>query len=506
MNNFNVNQYCEIHPKKQGGQMTGKFGSPKLSIVLIAVIFILNACNSRDSLMHFDGEADDKPYSANISDQDVSKFVSSVRKVDGAIEAKYRMARHFQKKNRHKVALAELRDIIHKDPTFVKAYNAMGFSYEYLGDLKKAIRSYKFALKIDPNLGYVHNNLGFAYLLSDNYDSAIDAFQKAIALNNENKRFHNNLGLAYAKSGQFDLALEQFRVTGDEFSAYYRLGQILYREGNYDMAFQYSEKAYHARASAQIMSSMPDSEKTKNTDAVIRPTKVDSEFTSSARSSAPAGAALKSDAENRGDEKSALSADSKQYQMPADERSGLKPVIIRKSIHEVPGFADPHDQRTAHARQPDLPDKESAIEGRNPGNLSEDEPARATPSEDVIKGSKDEKRPEKNTIVEVEIEVSNGNGVDGMAQRLGRYLKDRGFKVTRLENANSFSHEKTKIFYYNGHLQEVQQLLQKMPGHLDIESAIELKRSGNRIKILIGKDIIPYDKIISKAYSKKHPS
>jgi tetratricopeptide (TPR) repeat protein len=416
------------------------------------------------------------------------------------------MARYFQKKNRHQVALVELKEIIQIDPAFVKAYNAMGFSYEFLGDFKKAILSYKLALKIDPNLDYLYNNLGFAYLLSENYDSAIDAFQKAIALNDQNKRFHNNLGLAYAKKGQFDLAIKQFRLTGDEFSANYRLGQILYRESNYEMALQYNEKAHHAKASAQIMSSVSSSGKEQGSDAAPQVEELHPGSKTSGVSSDYKRESLK-----RGEKKtmagvSGLSTGKKEYQVPVAENSTIKPVIIRKSIKKDSGLAEQHDKGAARELKPDLPDKKIDTAQTNHSDLSSDQLPGIPKNEDLMKVAKNEKKQGNNIIVEVEIEISNGNGVNGMARRLGSYLRERGFKVTRLKNANSFNHEKTKIFYYNGHLQNVHRLLQEIPGHLDIEKIVKLKRLGNRIKILIGKDIIPYDEVISKAYSTKHTS
>ena len=192
--------------------------------------------------------------------------------------------------------------------------------------------------------------------------------------------------------------------------------------------------------------------------------------------------------------------------MPVNESSKTKPVIIRKSIIEDSGFSEYHDKGTARKIKSDLPDKKIDTVKANHSDLSNDRLTVIPKNEDLMKVAKNEKKQGDNIIVEVEIEVSNGNGVNGMASRLGSYLRERGFKVTRLKNANSFSHEKTKIFYYNGHLQNVYRLLQEIPGHLDNENIIELKHLGNRIKILIGKDIIPYDEVISKAYSTKHTS
>jgi Tfp pilus assembly protein PilF len=109
-------------------------------------------------------------------------------------------------------------------------------------------------------------------------------------------------------------------------------------------------------------------------------------------------------------------------------------------------------------------------------------------------------------IVEVEIEVANGNGVNGAAARFGSYLKSRGFKVLNVTNANSFDHATTKIFYCNGDIKNVYKFLQKIPLLPDQRSIIELKNMGSRIKIIIGKDLVKHDKIISRTIYRKRKS
>ena len=103
--------------------------------------------------------ADQRENGGDISDIDVQNLISSIRKVDGNIASQYRLVLHLQKRNRHKDAIEVLKEVIHADPTYVKAYNAMGVSYDYLGDYNRAIHSYKLALKINPNLDYVYNRL-----------------------------------------------------------------------------------------------------------------------------------------------------------------------------------------------------------------------------------------------------------------------------------------------------------------------------------------------------------
>jgi hypothetical protein len=117
------------------------------------------------------------------------------------------------------------------------------------------------------------------------------------------------------------------------------------------------------------------------------------------------------------------------------------------------------------------------------------------------------KKPQSDDIiVEIEIEIANGNGVNGAAGRFGSYLKSKGFKVAKVTNANSFDHGTTKIFYCNRDIKNVYELLQKIPLVPDQKSIIELKNMGSRIKIIIGKDLVKQDKIISRTIYQKRKS
>ena len=117
--------------------------------------------------------------SSSLTDKDLGKFASSVRKVDGQAESHYKMALHFQRNRRHKLAIEEFKNALQQNPSMAKAYNAMGVSYDKLRKNSQAIHCYQLALKIDSNLDYVHNNLGYSYLHIGNLDAAIDVISES---------------------------------------------------------------------------------------------------------------------------------------------------------------------------------------------------------------------------------------------------------------------------------------------------------------------------------------
>jgi Flp pilus assembly protein TadD len=427
--------------------MKKKYRFCRYAVIFMSAAILLMGCYPKDNFVH--KNLYQEKIADNISNEKVSEFLSSVRKVYGEAEAKYRMARYLQKNNKHKIAIEELKEVLLIDPFFAKAYNALGVSYDQFREFQSAIHSYKLAIKLNPKLDYVYNNLGVSFLLNGDYDRAIDAFRKAIALDEQNKRFRNNLGLAYTKKGAYEQALAQFRIAGDEFTANNKLGQILFKEGKYEIARKYSAKSFQAKTSSDITLSAPNT--IKETDPKV------------------------------------------------------KAKIILKSNRQEPELNQQQDQTAVKRISANLNHKSGQCGLSGALVISDNKIPSKKSNIEVHKISSKVQRKNKDSTAEVKIEVSNGNGVNGMANRLKNYLRQKGYKVTRSNNANCFNHEATKILYYYSQAQDVARLLQEIPVTCDKKNLIELEHSGNHIKILIGKDMIPYDRVISQVQSIKNP-
>jgi hypothetical protein len=147
-----------------------------------------------------------------------------------------------------------------------------------------------------------------------------------------------------------------------------------------------------------------------------------------------------------------------------------------------------------YAASSELPSKKT--EGKGPSIIVVS-PSRKDKKNIRTAASTEEIKTEKRGQDTVELEIANGNGVNGMARRLQNFLKERGFKVTKITNANTFEHITTKIFYYNGHRKDVDRIIQEIAFSPDERSIIELKNFGRRIKIIIGKDIMRQNEVLA---------
>jgi len=595
-----------------------------------------------------------------LSEKDLNKFGSSMKVVDGQAESHYKMALYFQRRKKHKFAIEELKKAAQLNPLFTKAYNAMGVSYDNLGNYSQAVSCYRSALKLDSKLDYVHNNLGYSYLLKNELDMAIAAFQKAIELNENNKRYRSNLGLAYVMKDQYDKAYAQFRMIEGDTEAKEKMAKLLDKLGK--------EKPDHYLA--KYSDSEHNREKSENQSPVVIRRKIIDEETKSfteadVSAQKPKDQEVKDQQFSTVDKKALLNPDkdvpridetgmSKGYSRNASAKNPeIEDLKKTKSLESIEKQANRELQtvskqsyQTAYSKFIEADTAENKIaaidtnpiqiiatEKQKPSNLNE-EPTSETKTEtqeaknssvssdqaysilaielvpDPVSGKntsaesvksetsryKDANRvhntiepkvikvdesyhqdAKENAIVsparhrdiksdltgtnqtilkgkqpsvyaqaaptiattdrkiddemvqsgppqwngqsnlaakktyltknskseditaEIEIIVANGNGVNGAAGRFRTYLKSKGFIVAKVINANSFDHASTKIFYCNEGKNDVYKLLQHIPFVLDQRSIIELKGLKNRFKIIIGKDQINHDKVISRS-------
>jgi hypothetical protein len=99
----------------------------------------------------------------------------------------------------------------------------------------------------------------------------------------------------------------------------------------------------------------------------------------------------------------------------------------------------------------------------------------------------------KDSRREVGIEVSNGNGVNQMAKRVGIYLQKKGYQVGRLTNSQPFNHGQTRIYYQEGNGEIALQVGDQLPTYYDLIELKRLDRPSIQVKIVLGKDMIPHN-------------
>ena len=408
-----------------------------LTIIGIFLLFTFSSCSTAYLLINRDRSDIIRTQRYDITEKDLTQFASSLRPRRQDVDLLYRQACYFQRLNKHKLALQVLEELILNDLANVKAYNALGISYDGVGDYPRAIEAYKWALKLNPNLAYVQNNLGYSYFLQGNHDAAIDAFKRAIELDGDNGKYHNNLALVYAQKGLYAMALAEFEMSGDEAKAHYNIAKIYHQRG------RDKEAEIHFAEAAKLNPEADESSKGLPQSGTLGET--------------GRTAAL-------GKEKETWQKSS--YYTEIDDKGRKK---VRFKIN------------TENSTPPPVVDSSKAS-----SILTASSQFKAHDSEE-----------EKNLIY-YEVEVSNGNGVRRMARRVGDYLRNKGLNVTRLTNAKDFNVAETKIYYHGDFLPNAFDVAKNIPGYQQMQVAEKFGRPAIKIKLVIGKDIVPYDELFRK--------
>ena len=421
------------------------------ALVGTIILFCLMSCSSLREFAGWNPTSDSRETRNPLSDDEIGNFVTNVRPHQGNPDSHYLMGCYFQERKRHKLAIREFEQVILLDPDHVRAYNRMAVSYDLLRDFPRAIENYKKALNVDPDLDYVHNNLGYSYLLQGNPDSAIKAFQKAIALDGGNDRYHNNLAMAYAEKEQFDLAFKEFKKAGDDSKAYYNLAQVSYGKGNY------REAAINLGKGIAESFSKKDKAKGPTTDGGLSETDLHGKPEHVASASPII-----------------ISIDRGEQPDTGKEGEVLLCSIVPEAGNEIVEQAEDVHRTVVFVPMPK--------------------------SDKIVNSEEKTDQKEHHTPHEAGVEVLNGNGVNRMATRVGVYLSDRGFLVLPPRNADNFNHPETRIYYCIGFLQDAYRVAQQIPGYQNMDKAEQFERSNTKIKVLIGKDLIPFDKIFIKTH------
>jgi len=457
-------------------------------------------------------------YDASTVHSDLNQFYSSVRPVNGNVESDYRLARYFQKRGKHKFAVDELLKAISKDPSFIKAYNAMGVSYDCLGQFDLAVKSYKFALQLNPDLDYVHNNLGYSYLLNGDLDAAVDAFQKAIAIDNTNKRYHNNLGLAFARKGQTDMAFEEFKLAGNKSSTPYKTAQTL-KDPNLSPV----PKVTTVETLPDGIRPYGDIQRDKETSLFLAANGHDVSEGNIEHGLIPddldeidlleksVQREVKSSSLNLFQENTDISEDPANYTVQVSASSNLRDANLLMEMLIKKGYPCPYLNKVGNERRPYYRVRLGSFNNKKELNRWMSDLTHTLGYEPFI--AIEDEQAEKILPVNLNcfntkaiapyvtqplnIEISNGNGVRHMARNVGAFLNPKGFNANRLTNADHFNYSETKIYYQEGYEQDALRLAKEIPGHQEIPNLIEQNQMITRaIKVLIGKDLVSLNEFI----------
>ena len=394
----------------------------------------------------------------------------------------YQLGRYYQGQNRLDQAIDAYRKALALDRNFVDAHNALGAAYAAQGRLDEAVIEFKIVVTALPVTSYAWNNLGYTYLLQGRSADAVAALERATAFDLTNQRALNNLGSALAQRGDSAAANDKF-ARAAELAAIAAATSSAPVPAASLAAVPITSPAAVPTASAAVVPDVSAAAVPIASAAVVPDVSVAAVPIASAAVVPDVSAA-------------ALPAASP-AQLPA-----ATPAVA--SVAAAPPSAG---DRIAFDRAKEASEPIELGPQRAASGDSAKEPATlvvavvdSTGAHELVQIAPNvlELRlaASRSTMAAAppiawqgfRLELSNGNGVTGMAKRLGQQLAAIGLPKPRLTNQKPFRQPTTEIQYRDGYADVAASLRSRMPSQPPMIKTAALRASTD-VRVVLGKDL-----------------
>lgn len=411
------------------------FGIKFLCLLLFSLV--LSGCSYHDRQFSYFNMLDTEKRTLQ-NKKAAKKFWSSVRPISTLSTSFYKLGRYYQQQGKYDKAIEEFSKALRNDSKYCIAYNGIAMSYDALRSCEMAYDSYESAIQCAPQEAYLYNNYACSSLLCGDYEKSIALLLEALQLSEDNTRINNNLKLAQMmverknNSDTFiplksTVALRtQTRLESDE-----NVGEASLTEPIYKIPGNVSPEGI--QPTAVIDKSVVESVRHNKSEAPIQM----SGF-------AHVQPMIRETVQKMGQSSStAPNVDGNENTVNELESS------LHKNIASISSAVEKAQKVTAHDNAPTLP-----------------------------------------AYLKDAVEVSNGNGVTGMAGRSADYFRAWGFNIRRITNAKHFQFNDSMIFYREGYLQVAKEIASVIPGLQNMKKVDSLERASIGVRILLGKDLV----------------
>lgn len=321
--------------------------------------------------------------------------------------------------------------------------------------------------------------IGRYYQGQNRFDQAINAYLK-VPMNNRNfAEARNGVGVIYAKQGNYTRAIEAFKLatkTAPKAAHIYsNMGYAYYLQGQYSEAVSELTKATMLDSSNQRAlnnlglayakaGSKGESIKAFNQAIHVNDSAIDSSLSASVATTSFLSTQSSIDETNPKQHQTVTHLHQQMLAIPKD--SGV--IRSAPNVFEI-------KQVESRAQLVTLSLNVSEL------RVKQQDGVNATQASVAL----DEARQSKS----YRIEVANGNGVTGMAGKVGQYLRNQGYAVTRLTNQKPFHVKASLIEYRSGYQVEANLLKESMPDSPVLVLRDDL-RTDVSLRLVLGKDVV----------------
>lgn len=327
-----------------------------------------------------------------------------------------------------------------------EALYQLGRYYQGQNRHELAIAAYLRALAADAGFVEARNGLGVVYAMQGRYDEAIEALKAAAQQAPSASHIYSNLGYAYYARGLYPesiAALEQATALNPANQrALNNLGLAFAKAGSPGGATLALAKAASAQGTAAAEAAPQDTAAHGHAIAAAR------YVAPSAPGAAPAAASSPQTLTPPAAGGITIQANAGTPVPVAESR--MKVVRVAPNVYELRERLAAATHAVAAIR--------SALVDVKPG------------------------------AGKLRVEVSNGNGVTGMARKVDRFLHGGSYPIARLTNQKPFQVKLTQIQYRDGYQAQAQRLQSSLPGQPAMILSNDM-RADIGVRLVLGRDI-----------------
>ncbi|GEM_PF-4969060 len=417
-------------------------------------------------------------------------------------EGYYAMGKYFFYQGRLEKAKEAFTDAVRLDPGHVDALNGLGAVFDRLGQYDSAEKAYRAALLKDPKAAHVWANLGYSLLLAGKAGDALEPLQKAVGLDPDNAvaRQHlasagaggvNAAGAAPAETGRLAAAGRQIE-SGPQEPAKPEAAA-----GEAGPAAPTAAPVHRPTVAAAPEAAMPRSvegpivnivtargvatAEAKAPEAPVpavvsvsqaaapeAPVRADAPAVAAEAAGTPARPPVQIVATIQADRVASPPLESPIVNIvTAANSAGAVTIEARSPLAAVlPVSLPASDGTPAAAAQATMEPRLERVVHLSVGTARPEaaEPDAPLRPEAAPVIARDEVRISE-VLGGLRIEVSNGNGVTGMARAVGTEMRETGLKVARITNARPFNKARTVILCRPELKEAAQALAQTLPSN-----------------------------------------
>ena len=371
--------------------------------------------------------------------------MQSVRHGAPPADAMYALGRYYQGQMRDDKAMDAYRSLVEAYPDHAEGRNALGMMLAAQGKYDAAIAEFEKAAAEAPESARIRNNLGYAYLLRGSFAQAVAVLETAARLDPLNPRVRENLQTALASSGMESPASPANPVATGEAVAVGTTADVA----------TVNAGAVPAVAEANAA---PVAVEAKSSPALVE-----------AKAVPPMV------------EAKPVPPMTEAKAAPAAVEAKAAPVAVVSSMRLIPVAANMY-LLSAAAQAP--------ATTAAPAKVAPPAPEAAARVDAGIAGKR------------VRIEVSNGNGITGMARNTSLQLQGAGYAKARLTNELPYQLAATEIQYRPGFEPQAQELQSVLRPGVRVVASTRL-RFDVQVRLALGRDAKSPSELVARAPSPK---